>query len=51
MSPTGKGIMSVWNVKPIMKFAGKWTELKNITLTEVTQYRKTNYMFSLKRRS
>jgi hypothetical protein len=48
MSPTGEGIMSVWNMTPIMKFAGKWTELKNITLTEVTQCGKTNSMFSLR---
>jgi hypothetical protein len=26
--------------KNIMKFAGKWMELKNIILSEVTQYQK-----------
>ena len=32
----------------ILKFAGKWMELKNIILSEVTQTQKDNYyMYSL----
>ena len=34
--------------KDILNFAGKWTELENIILSEVTQTQKDNYhMYSL----
>lgn len=32
--------LAIKNKKKIMKFAGKWTELENITQSEVTQTQK-----------
>jgi hypothetical protein len=39
---------STMNKNEILSFAGKWMELENIILSEVSQVQKTkNYMFSL----
>jgi hypothetical protein len=34
--------------KDFMKFAGKWMELENIILSEVTQSQRTHSMYSLR---
>ena len=42
------GILHSRKNNDILKFAGKWMELENIILSEVTQTQKDNYhMFSL----
>jgi hypothetical protein len=43
-----KGILSAMKKSEILSFAGKWMELENIILSEISQAQKTkNHMFSL----
>ena len=42
------GVLYSWKNNGILKFAGKWMDLENIILSEVTQTQKDSYpMYSL----
>ena len=40
------GVLHSWKKNDSLNFAGKWMELENIILSEVTQTQKDNYHMS-----